>query len=141
MSYISHTQMFDGTETVEQRASVNESRFHPFTGCLFKILVKISINLNSKSVWFSFLTLKITNPVEDFVSLKQKCSKPEWHPQVEPCEDWNFTRQAVKFFEIIYCCKIVPLFLCWKRNTFFALKLEHSDVLAFIVFLNRPPIS
>ena len=141
MSYMSHTQLFDGTETVEQRASVNESRFHPFTGCLFKILVKISINLNSKSVWFSFLTLKITNPLEDFVSLKQICLKPEWHLQAEPCEDWNFTRQAIKFFAIIYRCKTVSLILSWKRNLFFALKLEHSDVLAFIVFLNRPTVS
>ena len=137
MSCMSYTQLFDRTET-EQRGSVNEYRFHPLLCYFIKILVKISINFNSKSVWFSFLTLKITNPVEDFVSLKQKCSKPEWHPQAEPCEDWNFTRQAVKFFEIIYRCKTVLLFLCWKRNKFFALKLEHSDVLAFIVFLNRP---
>ena len=69
--------MFDGTETVEQRASVNETRFHPLPSYFFKILVKISKNFNSKSVWFSFLTLKITDPLEDFVSLKQKYSKPE----------------------------------------------------------------
>ena len=69
--------MFDGTKTVEQRANVNGTRFHPLPSYFFKILVKISKNFNSKSVWFSFLTLKISNPVEDFVSLKQKCSKPE----------------------------------------------------------------
>ena len=141
MDNIPYIQIFDGTETVEQRASVNETRFHPLPSYFFKILVKISKNFNSKSVWFSFLTLKITNPVEDFVSLKQKCSKPVWHPQAEPCEDWNFTRQAVRFFAIIYSCKTVSLILCWKRNQFFALKLEHSDVLALIVFLNRPTVS
>ena len=34
--------MFDGTETVEQRANVNDSRFHPLPSYFFKILFKIS---------------------------------------------------------------------------------------------------
>ena len=74
--------MFDGTETVEQRASVNETRFHPLPSYFFKILVKISKNFNSKFVWFSFLTLKRTGPVEDLCPLSKNAQNqsdtPRW---------------------------------------------------------------
>ena len=74
--------MFDGTKTVEQRASVNETRFHPLPSYFFKILVKISKNFNSKFVWFSVQTLKRTDPVEDLCPLSKNAQNqsdtPRW---------------------------------------------------------------
>ena len=73
--------MFDGTKTVEQRASVNETRFHPLPRYFLKILVKISKNFNSKFVWFSFLTLKRTGPVEDLCPLSKNAQNQSDTPR------------------------------------------------------------
>ena len=75
--------------------------------------------------------------MEDFYRLRKNAQNQSDNLQTESCKDWNFTGQAVKFFGLFTAAKQFTYICAEKRNTFFALKLEHSDVLAFIVYISN----
>ena len=75
--------------------------------------------------------------MEDFCHLSKNAQNQSDNLQAESCKDWNFTGQAVKFFGLFTAAKQFTYFCAEKRKTFFALKLEHLDVLTFIVYISK----
>ena len=119
---------------------VNVTSFHPLPCYCFKILFKNKIFLtqNLSAFWSDTKKNRLGG---GFVSLKQKCSKLEWQPPGGALWRLEFHRASSEVFSIYSLLQNSFAISVLKKEYVFALKLEHSDSLAFIVFKSKPCFS